>query len=297
MTSRPLPVILSLPHGGLATPAEVVANLAIDATTIYNECDLWVDQLYDFAHADLAGFVPDGYTAGTIATVSLPMARVLIDANRDPNTLSNPDGPVKTQTSYGQPIYQQAIDEVTQQQLLDKYWQPYHQTLEAVRHKQAEKAKLLLDCHNMAQHSPAAYDFPGAARPFICLANLGDQQGEPLSQMGWTTCSAELLRESGRIAETLFADLALLEPVAGENVPIVALNWPFVGGYIIERYSQATLTRPQIPTIMIEVNRGLFVGDQRTDTPIKPPNLAQIAKIRQRLYQWAAQVAMLLSER
>lgn len=294
MTNHPLPIILSLPHGGLDTPPELAANLAINATTIYNECDLWVDQLYDFAHADLVDLRPAGYAAGTIASISLPIPRVLIDANRDPDTLEDPDGPVKTQTSYGQPIYKQAIAKPTQQQLLQTYWQPYHDKLEAALHKHAGQANLFLDCHNMAQHSPAAYDFPGAARPFICLANLGDQQGEPLPQVGWTTCSADLLREAGCVAEALFADLTLLEPVAGEQVPVVALNWPFAGGYIIERYSQATPTRPRLPTMMIEVNRGLFVGDQRTDTPIQPPNVERIAQIRRRLYQWTTQVVKLL---
>jgi len=290
MTSRSLPLILSLPHGGLASPPEVTTNLAVDETTIYNECDLWVDQLYDFNHADVAHIT----SAGGLASVSLSIARVLIDANRDPKDLHNPDGPVKTMTSYGQPIYQQSIDEAMQRQLLNTYWQPYHQTLEAALQRHAGEAKLFLDCHNMAQHSPAAYDFPGAPRPLICLANLGDAQGEPKAPLGWTTCSAELLRAAGQVAAELFADLTLLEPVAGENVPTVALNWPFVGGYIIQRYSQATATRPAIPTIMIEVNRGLFVGDQRTDTPIQPPNLERIAQIRQRLAQWAVRVVALL---
>ena len=47
MTTNPLPVVLSIPHGGLAAPAEVTGNVAIDATTIYNDCDLCADQLYD----------------------------------------------------------------------------------------------------------------------------------------------------------------------------------------------------------------------------------------------------------
>lgn len=288
MTTNPLPVVLSIPHGGLAAPAEVTGSLAISATTIYNECDLWADQLYDFQHPDLATFIPTGYTAGPLASVSLPIARVLIDANRDPAGLSNPDGPVKTTTSYGQAIYQTSLSPTRQQYLLDTYWQPYHQQLEDALRRHAGQVKLFLDCHNMAQHGPAAYDFPGAARPFICLANFGDQQGEA-SHGNATICSAELLREAGRIAEKLFADLTLLEPVHNEKVPVVALNWPFSGGYIAQRYTRSTL-----PAMMIEVNRGLFVGDQKTDTPIKPPNLARIAQIRQRLYQWAVQVSLLV---
>ena len=48
MISDSMPVILSCPHGGLDIPPEVRNLLAIDDTVIYNECDLWVDQLFDF---------------------------------------------------------------------------------------------------------------------------------------------------------------------------------------------------------------------------------------------------------
>src|SRR5436853_7471568 len=111
MTVNPLPLILSIPHGGLAVPAEVVDKLAIDETAIYNECDLWADQLYDFQQADLAPLTPPGYTTGVLAHVAMPIARVLVDANRDPTALKQPDGPIKTQTSYGQPIYKAPLDE------------------------------------------------------------------------------------------------------------------------------------------------------------------------------------------
>lgn len=290
MTATPLPIILSIPHGGLTTPPELSANLAIDATTIYNECDLWADQLYDFSHKDLNAFIPRTHTAGVLATVTMPIARVLIDANRAPEDLTNPDGPVKTQTSYGQPIYKVALGQTQQQQLLATYWQPYHQALEAVLHNNGRQARLFLDAHNMAQHGPAAYDFPGAARPLICLANFGDARGEADPSLGWTSCPPLLLRKAATIAEELFADMTLLEPTPNESVPVVALNWPFNGGYILQRYSQATTTRPALPGIMLEVNRGLFVGDQKTDTLIQPPNLDRIAQVRQRLYRWATRL-------
>lgn len=290
MTAMPLPAILSIPHGGLTTPPELSASLAIDITTIYNECDLWADQLYDFSHKDLGTFVPSNYTAGVLATVTMPIARVLIDANRDPEDLRNPDGPVKTQTSYGQPIYKAELGEVQRQQLLVSHWQPYHQALETAFLNQGKEARLFLDTHNMAQHGPAAYDFPGAARPLICLANFGDARGEAEPQLGWTSCSPMILRKAAAIAEELFADMTLLEPTPNESVPVVALNWPFNGGYILRRYSQATANRPALPGIMIEVNRGLFVGDQKTDTPIQLPNLERIAQVRQRLYQWVTRV-------
>jgi hypothetical protein len=133
----------------------------------------------------------------------------------------------------------------------------------------------------MAQITPNAYGFKGAHRPFVCLANLGDERGEASAHHGGVlSCSPAFLRRAGQIAADLFGDLALLEPVSGVQPPVVALNWPFAGGYILKRYT------PSVPGIMVEINRGLFVGNQRTDTPIAPPNDSAIAAIRSRLFQW-----------
>lgn len=289
----PLPIILSLPHGGLATPDEVQGQLAITATTIYNECDLWVDQLFDFAHPELGQPGASEQGRGVLAQVHLPIARVLIDANRAPDDLANPDGPVKTQTSYGQPIYQSALTHAQQIDLRQRYWQPFHAELEQALQQQGKAAKLFLDGHNMAQLGPSAYGDPGQPRPLVCLANFGDAQGEIRPTLGWTSCEPALLRAAGELAAALFSDLTLLEP-AGAAPPVVALNQPFHGGYILARYAQPMSGKPHLPGIMLEINRGLFVGNQQTDTPIQPPNQERIAAIRQRLYAWALRLVALL---
>jgi N-formylglutamate deformylase len=290
----PLPIIQSIPHAGLATPPVVRDQLAIDETALYNECDLWADQLYDYAHPDLRELTPDRYAPGVLASVTMPIARALVDVNRAPDDLDNPDGPVKTQTSYGAAIYQTPLADATRRALLADYWQPFHDQLAAALDQFADQAVLFLDCHNMAQRGPAAYQFAGAARPLVCLANLGDEQGEARSSLGWTTCSGALLRQAAAVAQDLFADLDLLEPNAEGPPPVVAINWPFAGGAIIRRYARTAVGAPRLPTIMIEVNRGLFVGNQTAQTQIQPPNEARIRAVRQRLYQWTIAVVDLV---
>ena len=135
---------------------------------------------------------------------------------------------------------------------------------------------------------------PGRPRPLICLANFGDERGEIRPTIGWTSCPPALLRAAGEIAGELFSDLALLEPTANV-LPTVALNQPFHGGYILARYAQPNQAQATAPGIMIEINRGLFVGNQQTDTPIQPPNHERISAIRQRLYAWAMRVVALVS--
>ena len=299
---KPLPIILSRPHGGLSTPEEVESKLAIDQIDLYNDCDLWVDDHFDFQHPDLSPHAPNGYDSGILHQFSMPIARALIDVNRPLEWLEKPDGPVKTQTSYGRNIYHEPLSEEERQQLLDRYWWPYHHEADKALTHHAGEVKLFIDCHNMAQHGPTAYRDAGNARPLICIANMGDENGEIKPERGWTCCPPSLARAAAAIAEKLFADLTLLEPEKDKQIPTVLLNSPFGGSFVIahhlrpeaaERFAEKTSVSP--PTsIMIEVNRGLFVGDQTADTIMQPPNQERIKMIRERLYQWAAELVALI---
>lgn len=291
MNPRPLPVILSRPHGGLTVPPEIATRLQIDATTLYNECDLWVDQLYDFAHPSIASEPGNQPVSDVLAVVDMPIARVFVDANRPPNDLHDPDGPIKTTTSYGESIYRTPLTPEAQGYLRATYWQPFHTALEQAWKQHAAKCKLLLDCHNMAQIGPSAYGDPGAARPLVCLANLGDANGEQLTADDPVSCPPGLLRQAGQLAKETFSGLILLDPSI-PSPPIVRLNVPFRGGYIVRRLRD--LAGPTVPMIMIEVNRGLFVGRQHSRTPIAPPNKAIIQDLRQRLFQWTKALLALL---
>ncbi len=293
--STKLPVVQSIPHGGLAVPQEVRDILAIDEVTIYNECDLWVEHLFDFAHPDLPG--PD-----TLGRVNMPIARVFIDANRPPDDLDNPDGPVKTQTSYGDPIYTTPLSRAMKETLLQRYWRPYHRALDGLIRQHAPEMRLFLDCHNMAQEGPTAYADPGQARPLVDVINNGDANGEYVPEYGSLTAPPWLARAAAEMAQELFQDMELLEPVPGQEVATVKLNQPFRGGYILRYYASQAYRRTLPPGsfpyvgLMVEVNRGLFVGRQTTRTPIAPPNQERIAAIRERLYRWTTQVLALIRD-
>ena len=70
-TYSPLPIIQSIPHGGLDIPVELCGRLAVSETTLYNECDLWVDQLFDFTHPDLAALHAQTGFAGSLSVTTL----------------------------------------------------------------------------------------------------------------------------------------------------------------------------------------------------------------------------------
>src|SRR5690606_38077994 len=135
---------------GLGIPTEVRDLLALDETDLYNECDLWVEQLFDFSDPDPTGAHKSG-AQGTLATVTFPIARAIIDVNRPPDPLDEPDGPVKSQSSYKNPTYHLPLPAPQRQQLLDHYWADYHTRLQDAIRTHAHATLLLLDCHNMAQ--------------------------------------------------------------------------------------------------------------------------------------------------
>jgi len=288
-----LPVVQSIPHAGLAVPPTLSERLAIDDVTVYNECDLWNEQIFDFAHPSLA------QAGQSLAVVEMPIARVLIDANRPPDSLEDPDGAVKSQTSYGDPIYRLPLARDEQTALLDEHWRPFHDALDSALRRHAGQTKLFLDCHNMAQHGPSAYGDPGQVRPLVCIANFGDARGDYRPSNGPLTAPAAFVRQAGKLAAEIFGDLTLLEPDPGYPAPVVGLNLPFRGGYILRHYcdqSYQSAIGSNYAGLMVEVNRGLFVGDQSTRTPIQPPNQERIAAVRERLLRWLYAILPLVEQ-
>lgn len=288
--ANPLPVIQFSPHAGVRVPEEVSSKLLIDQCDIYNDADLWADLHFDFSHSDLASQIPEGYGSGTLCTIDMDIARVLIDANRSPVVDDNPDGAVKMETSYGKRIYCESLALAVRQTLFERYYLSYHRRACAALDQHLSEAKLLLDCHNMAQVGPSAYAYAGQPRPLLCLANGGEPNGMSLSASGTTSCSPGMLRYAARVGEELFGDMHLLEADPTVNVPTVALNWPFRSGYILRKYSRIGNPACSAPMLMVEVNRGLFIGNQQADSAVQPPNLKRIAEVRSRLYQLTARL-------
>lgn len=282
-------IVQSIPHGGMETPPEFHTRLAIDAVDIYNEADLWVDSLYDLALA--------AQPVRTLATVTASIARGIVDVNRPADDLDNPDGAIKAISSYGRETFAPSLSHEEKRTLIKAHWRPWHDALDAALRATAGEVRLLLDCHSMAQRGPTTYAYAGAARPHLCIANLGDERGEPRTQGLFAKClsaPAWFLQKAGEVAADLFADLPLLAPDGG-NPPIVALNWPFAGGYICKRYTALANEGDQHDTsvparapwsLMVEINRGLYVSAQDARTPIAPPNLERIAAVRDRLALW-----------
>lgn len=262
----PLPIAIVLPHSGLAIPPEWSGRTQLSAAHLFNEADIYADQLFDFREQ-------------VLIWESFPYARALIDVNRpdDDVTAAYPhlfrpgDGIIKRRTSYGQPVFLPGAepDAALERQLIAAYWQTWQDRLAAIAAD--PRIRLVIDAHSMAAFGPSHYSDPAQARPRFELANLGDGAGEVEPLRGRTTAPAALLRHmAGRLAACAEA-----LPTLTATGPATALNTPFWGGWDIWGHGG----RRQ-PWVMVEVSRALYVGPQSGETPPAPPRTDRIDAIR-----------------
>ncbi|MCA9936746.1 MAG: N-formylglutamate amidohydrolase [Anaerolineales bacterium] len=262
---KKLPIAVIVPHAGLTVPPEVADVVSLTAVQIFNEADAYVDQLFDFREQ-------------VQHWLTFPFARAILDVNRpDDPALTRPgDGVVKWQTSYGTAVYPPHLrpNSALERQLVAAYWQPWHDQLAAIAAD--PQIKLVIDAHSMAAVGPSKYDDPGVLRPRVSVSNLGNALGTASGDRPLSAPSALTWRFARLLAEA-FAPLPELAPT---GVP-VAVNTPFFGGWDMLAHGPTA----RQPWVMIEVNRGLYVGAQDGDTPIVPPNEEQITAVRAALWQ------------
>ncbi len=253
MSTR-LPIIISVPHGGEIIAPEMTDRTLLSRKDIFSDGDPLTRKIYNFRKE--AAF----YFESTIA-------RATVDLNRPPNDLPplNQDGVVKSHTVMGKGIYRKNRfpRKDTLRLLLKKYYNPYHDRL----WKKSRKPNLFcgIDCHTMLNKAPIISNQPGKQRPFICLSNRGDQQGNRVKGRR-LTCPPEMLRSLALFLKEQF-------PEEANNI---TLNDPFLGGYIIRRHSH------NLPWIQIELNRRSYLTEKSYDQQTHQICNKQIVKLRYR---------------
>ncbi|WP_257008180.1 N-formylglutamate amidohydrolase [Bacillus sp. FJAT-45350] len=109
--------MISVPHGGLIIPPNLISNCLLTQEELLLDCDTWSHELYDFK-----GLVEE--------YVDTPIARIVVDMNRDRNDLppNNPDGVVKTLSVVQKSVWDRegglAKEEISN--LLEDYYSTYH---------------------------------------------------------------------------------------------------------------------------------------------------------------------------
>jgi N-formylglutamate deformylase len=148
------PLVISIPHLGTHIPDALRDRYTETALTVA-DTDWHLDRLYAFAKA----------WGATI--IGARVSRYVIDLNRPPNDESLYPGQTTTslcptETFRGEPIYRdgRAPDAAERRQRVERFWQPYHATLDAElkRLRGAHANVLLWEAHSIASVLPRLFD-------------------------------------------------------------------------------------------------------------------------------------------
>jgi formiminoglutamase len=203
---------LSIPHAGLTIPPEVKDFCTLKKKDIIKDGDEGAAEIYLPLEPKVK------------AMVTTDIARAIVDMNREKDDRRK-DGIVKTHTCWDVPIYSEPLSEIIIQNLLTKYYHPYHLELTRV----SKDIVLGIDCHTMAGTAPPVSPDPGKKRPCICISNADG------------TCPQQWLDSIAKCFEDVFQ----IE---------VSINDPFKGGYIIRSHAS------EIPWIQLELSREGFAS-------------------------------------
>ena len=148
------PLLISLPHDGIALPEELAGRLTPEARGV-PDTDWFVSRLYDFARR-------------LGASLLVPVhSRYVIDLNRPPDDLSlypgqNTTGLCPLQRFSGEPVYlpgqEPTAEEVAAR--VERYWRPYHEALsgELARLRTAHGRAVLWEGHSIRSTVPFLFE-------------------------------------------------------------------------------------------------------------------------------------------
>lgn len=220
-----LPILLSIPHGGMRKPVELDGHLSITNKDLFDDSDPFVIELYDLGDK-------------VKRVIKTDIARAFVDLNRSLQDMppDNPDGLIKSSTCYNKPIYTtgKEPDDTLGNLLIELYYLPYHRNIQ--NSMRELDLQLCLDCHSMAAAAPYfSPDKNSSKRPLFCLSNNDGK-----------TSSNEMIEVlADCISESFLIDRK-----------DISLNDPFHGGHITKTYGNNP-----IPWIQIEMNRSLYLSE------------------------------------
>ena len=242
-----LPVLISIPHGGVRVPDELWDRICLSPDDILKDSDPFEREVYDLGDR-------------VASVVTTDFGRAFVDVNRAPGELppENPDGVIKTHTCYRRAIYKNGLepDHALIDVLLAKYYRPYHGQIQRALAEGSPRVRLGLDCHTMSEIGPDVAPDPGQRRPKLCLGNVHGR-----------TCSQEMI---DRMAKCFVAAFGF-EPSE------VTQNRPFAGAYITRHYGGNP-----IPWIQIEMNQSLYLMAQRSEGEALRPDPVRVREVKEK---------------
>lgn len=244
MTAPP-PVVLHVPHAATELPPMYRDQFVLTDRELARELELLTDH-----HTDILFQVP----VELATTVTFPVSRLLVDPERfeddaHESMAKRGMGVIYERTAHQQPL-RRPLTAAERETLLARYYRPHHAALTAaVEAALASHYRcLVIDAHS----------FPAAPLPYE-LDQLLDRPDYCIGTDDYHT-PAELTR----LAVSSFAELGAS----------VAVNRPFAGSIVPMRHYGRD---PRVESVMIEVNRALYLDPPDTATKAERFDLARVA--------------------
>ena len=224
------PVVVNVPHAGIALPEAWVPRLSAAALRV-PDTDWHVEKLYASIAAD-----------HELTLMWARYSRIVVDLNRDPsgNALypgASNTGICPTSTFHDQPIYQSGMapDATEIGERVEQYWRPYQSQLaaEIARVKSLHGYCILVDGHSIVSEAPR---FFSGRLPDL---NLGTADG--------TSCDPVL-------ADGAFAVLS------GARGFTAVHNGRFKGGFITRHYGQPS---EGVHALQLEMAQSCYMDETR----------------------------------
>lgn len=222
-----VPLLVSVPHDGIAVPAKIAARLT-DSARLVPDTDWHIAKLYAFARELGASMLVPNYS------------RYLVDLNRSEHDVSlypgqNTTGLCPIVQFNGEPIYgkgnEPAPEDIADR--VNRYWRPYHTALRGELDRiRAEHGRVVLwEGHSIKGALPFLFD---GRLPDL---NLGTANG--------ASCSSDL---QSRLEAALVAQVHYSYVVNGR----------FKGGYITRHYGDPA---DGIDAVQLEISQCIYMDE------------------------------------
>lgn len=222
-----LPLLVSIPHGGLYIP-EAISNRLTPEARQQPDADWHLPQLYAFV-TEMGG-----------SLLAATHSRYCVDLNRPPNNESLYPGQTTTGLCpdamfRGGAVYNdgKCLDPEEVQERRRLYWDPYHSALQAelARLRAQHKHVLLWEGHSIARTLPRL--FTGSLPDF----NFGTASGK--------SCSLKMQ--------------SAIEQVAKDCSESLVFNGRFTGGYITRQYGKP---EDGIHAVQLEMSQEIYMKEE-----------------------------------
>jgi N-formylglutamate amidohydrolase len=233
--AKPTPVVVEVPHAGLALDPVALSWLAAPARSLGADADLYADRLYNDA--------PDEGAHLLVAHTS----RYVCDLNRaegDVDSLAvegatarlSPHGFVWRTTTEGRPALTGPLPRAEYERRVESYHRPYHRALAELleERKKAHGFAILLCAHSMPSRGRDGHDDAGSERSDVVPGSRGRTSAAP-------------------------AVIDLVDRCARQAGLRVVHDEPYRGGYSTTHYGKPS---QGVHAIQIELARRLYMNER-----------------------------------